>query len=381
MVGSEVTFLSAAAVTALDLASVVVGLLLLLLVFVLGFDFFGCFGFLDISGLLGTTWDGAASALASAADLVAWVVQGLSVIIAAFEADGWVDIVDGLSTASLAVDIDLGGSTTSGLDVGVVVVEGEVVSLVDNLTAWAGFLGGIEDVEVVFNVAFGGVGVQAAIVGDIVVKSVSENSAVLLGFISAANISVGIVSVTTTALEGVVVVLADDVILTADVFGVIVWSVVTALGVGWGSNVEFGFGDSNKGVAASAAALDSLEFGNLSGAASLSEGVEGSGSTASEGVVAVLSLNVSSTADLGGWVEGVEGAIIAALEVGITGNISASEGNSDGLAVNGEILAAFDLAASLSGWVIRGRATALEVVVVAVADNSGVVGSTAAKLG
>lgn len=112
----------------------------------------------------------------------------------------------------------------------------------------------------------------------------------------------------------------------------------------------------------------------------MSEGVEGSGSTASEGVVAVLFLNGSSAADLGGWVEGVEGAVIAALEVGITGNLSASEGNSDGLSVDGEILAAFDLAASLSGWVIRGRATALEVVV-AVADHSGVVGSTAAKLG
>lgn len=154
LVGSEVTFLSAAAVTALDLASVV-GLLLLLLLVFLGF-----FGFLDLSDLLGTTWNGAARALASAADLVAWVVQGFSVISAAFEADGWVDVVDGLGTASLAVDIDLGGSTASGLHVGVVVVEGEIVSLVDDLTAWAGLLGGIEDVEVVSDVAFiGGVDV------------------------------------------------------------------------------------------------------------------------------------------------------------------------------------------------------------------------------
>jgi hypothetical protein len=228
LVGSEVTFLSAAAVTALDLASVV-GLLLLLLLVFLGF-----FGFLDLSDLLGTTWNGAARALASAADLVAWVVQGFSVISAAFEADGWVDVVDGLGTASLAVDIDLGGSTASGLHVGVVVVEGEIVSLVDDLTAWAGLLGGIEDVEVVSDVAFiGGVDVYAALEGDIVVKSVSENLAVLFGFVSAANISVGIESVTTTALEGVVVVLADDVVLTADVFSVIEWSVVTALGVGW----------------------------------------------------------------------------------------------------------------------------------------------------
>jgi hypothetical protein len=85
--------------------------------------------------------------------LVSWVVQGLSVVFAASKSDGWVDIVDGLSAASLAVDIDLGGSAASGLDVGVVVVEGEIVGLVQNLTAWAGLLGDIEDGEVVLWVA------------------------------------------------------------------------------------------------------------------------------------------------------------------------------------------------------------------------------------
>lgn len=152
LVLGEVTSVSTAAVTALDLV-LLGGRVLLLGGLLGGFDFLNGFDFLDISGLLGTAWNSASRAWGWAADLVSWVVQGLSVVFAASKSDGWVDIVDGLSAASLAVDIDLGGSAASGLDVGVVVVEGEIVGLVQNLTAWAGLLGDIEDGEVVLWVA------------------------------------------------------------------------------------------------------------------------------------------------------------------------------------------------------------------------------------
>jgi len=69
--------------------------------------------------------------------LVSWVVQGLSVIRAAIETNGWVNVVDGFGAASLVVDINLGGSTASSLYVGVVVVDGDVVLEVNNFTAWA----------------------------------------------------------------------------------------------------------------------------------------------------------------------------------------------------------------------------------------------------
>jgi hypothetical protein len=69
--------------------------------------------------------------------LVSWVVQGLSVICAALETNGWVNVVDGLGAASLVVDINLSGSTAAGLNVGVVVVDGDVVCEVNHFTAWA----------------------------------------------------------------------------------------------------------------------------------------------------------------------------------------------------------------------------------------------------
>jgi hypothetical protein len=69
--------------------------------------------------------------------LVSWVVQSLSVITAASETNGWVNVVDGLGAASLVVNVNLGGSTAASLNVGVVVVDGDVVLEINNLTAWA----------------------------------------------------------------------------------------------------------------------------------------------------------------------------------------------------------------------------------------------------
>jgi hypothetical protein len=61
----------------------------------------------------------------------------LSIISAASEADGWVNVVDFLGAASLVVDINLSGSTASSSNVGVVVVDGDIVGEVNDLTAWA----------------------------------------------------------------------------------------------------------------------------------------------------------------------------------------------------------------------------------------------------
>jgi hypothetical protein len=175
--------------------------------------------------------------------------------------------------------------------------------------------------------------------------------------------------------------LGVEVVSTAEALVFVEWLVVTARGVGWGSNVVLSRGNGNVGGASSAASGDLLEGGNLSGAASLGVLVVASASAAREGVVAVLLDNVSSgTAELGGWIEGVEGAIVTALEVSRAENLSFGGGNGDGNSVDGVVVAGAGLAARLLGGIIRGRATALEGVVV-VADNAGAVGSTAAKLG
>lgn len=165
--------------------------------------------------------------------MVSWVVQGLSVISAALKADGWVDVVDGVGAASLAVDIDLGGSAASGLDVGVVVVEGKVFALVKDLTAWAGLLAGIVEGEVGLDVARVSSEVQAAVVANSVVKLVLEDGSVGLGGIGTANIVAAIVALVTTASEGVGVVLVEEVVTAAEALGVVEWLVVTALSVGW----------------------------------------------------------------------------------------------------------------------------------------------------
>lgn len=178
--------------------------------------------------------------------MVSWVVQGLSVIITALKSDSWVNIVNSLSAASYRVSINLGGSTASRLDVGVGVGEEEIVINVDDLTAWAGLLGRIVDVKVVLDVAvIGSIDVEAALVVDIVVSLVLENLVVGKGIIRAANILAGVVSIAATALEGVVVVLSDNVVSTADVSGVIVSLSATALAVGNVSDGVFSANDSD----------------------------------------------------------------------------------------------------------------------------------------
>lgn len=177
--------------------------------------------------------------------MVSWVVQGLSVIITALKSDSWVNIVNSLSAASYRVSINLGGSTASRLDVGVGVGEEEIVINVDDLTAWAGLLGRIVDVKVVLDVAVRSIDVEAALVVDIVVSLVLENLVVGKGIIRAANILAGVVSIAATALEGVVVVLSDNVVSTADVSGVIVSLSATALAVGNVSDGVFSANDSD----------------------------------------------------------------------------------------------------------------------------------------
>lgn len=178
--------------------------------------------------------------------MVSWVVQGLSVIITALKSDSWVNIVNSLSAASYSVSINLGGSTASRLDVGVGVGEEKIVINVDDLTAWAGLLGRIVDVKVVLDVALIGIiDVEAALVVDIVVSLVLENLVVGKGIIRAANILAGVVSIAATALEGVVVVLSDNVVSTADVSGVIESLSATALAVGNVSDGVFSANDSD----------------------------------------------------------------------------------------------------------------------------------------
>jgi len=121
----------------LDLALILILLVLALLALV-GFNFFDLFGFLNISYDLAVdvAWSWAWSGL-TAAHLVSWVVQGLSVILAASESNGWVNVVDGSGAASLVVNINLGGSTAASLNVGVVVVDGDILGDVNHYTAWA----------------------------------------------------------------------------------------------------------------------------------------------------------------------------------------------------------------------------------------------------
>jgi len=126
----------------LDLALILILLVLVvaaaLLALLVGFNFFDLFGFLNISYDLAVdvAWSWAWSGL-TAAHLVSWVVQGLSVILAASESNGWVNVVDGSGAASLVVNINLGGSTAASLNVGVVVVDGDILGDVNHYTAWA----------------------------------------------------------------------------------------------------------------------------------------------------------------------------------------------------------------------------------------------------
>jgi len=123
----------------LDLALILILLVLVVaLLALVGFNFFDLFGFLNISYDLAVdvAWSWAWSGL-TAAHLVSWVVQGLSVILAASESNGWVNVVDGSGAASLVVNINLGGSTAASLNVGVVVVDGDILGDVNHYTAWA----------------------------------------------------------------------------------------------------------------------------------------------------------------------------------------------------------------------------------------------------
>jgi hypothetical protein len=312
--------------------------------------------------------------------LVSWVVQGDSVVSAAGETDGGVVVVDLLGAASLVVDVDLGGSAAAGSNVGVVVVDGDVLGEIDDLSAWAGLLIGVVEGKVVSWVALVDFDVQAALVVDLVVGLVLEDGTDGLGLVGTAKVVVGVVALVTAALEVVVVVLGEEVSEAAELGGGVEGLEVAALSVGWASDVELDGGDHDVLGATAAAAFDLLEGANLLGAASLLGGIVASASTASKGVVAVLGDDVSGTADLSVRVEGSEGVVLAAAEGGSVGDLALVEGDGDFVSVSVGVGDGFgDGAASLLGLIERGVAAALEGAVVA-ADNAWAIRVTAAKL-
>jgi len=112
--------------------------------------------------------------------LVSWVVTGLSVGGTTSSADGWVLVKDGarLCAAKLGGRVVLFGTAASGNNVGVVVVLGEVLVDIDDLTAWAGLFVGIEEAVMVVGTAAIATDGEAALVVHVGVGLVGEDLAV-----------------------------------------------------------------------------------------------------------------------------------------------------------------------------------------------------------
>lgn len=245
-------------------------------------------------------------------------------------------------------------------------------------------LRGIEEGKVVSGVAVAGLDVQAALVVDVVVVVIVELSSEdltndLVG-IGTAHVFVGIEALVTTALEGVVVVLGEEVAIAANLGRAVEWCQVAAFSVGWGADVVFNGGFYNVSRATTAAGVDLDEIGDLLLAASLGVCIVASGSTASKAVGVVLSDNISVTADLSVGVKGLEGSF-AASEGGATGDLTFVEGNGD---IVSKLVSVSDSvggrAASLLCWIVGRVTAALEDIVVA-ADNAWAVSGATAKLG
>jgi hypothetical protein len=128
-------------------------------------------------------------------------------------------------------------------------------------------LGGIVEGKVEVDIAAVGFGIQAALVVNVVVVVVvelsSEDLTNELAFIGTANIFVGVVALVTTALEGVVAVLGEEVVLAAELARGVEWCQVAAFGVGWGADVEFSGDNCYVSSASTAAAVDLLERRDL----------------------------------------------------------------------------------------------------------------------
>jgi len=133
-------------------------------------------------------------------------------------------------------------------------------------------LRGIVEGKVELGAAAAGLDVQAALEVNVVVVVVElslEDLANDLVGIGTANVLVGIEALVTTALEGAVAVLGEEVAVATDLLRVVEWCQVAAIAVGWGADVEFNRGFYNESIATTAAAADLLETGDLLRAASL----------------------------------------------------------------------------------------------------------------
>jgi hypothetical protein len=73
----------------------------------------------------------------------------------------------------------------------------------------------------------------------VIVELSSEDLTNDLVGIGTAHVFVGIVALVTTALEGVVAVLGEEVAIAANLIRAVEWCQVAAFGVGWGADVVF----------------------------------------------------------------------------------------------------------------------------------------------